>query len=131
MLCCLWAIRRPLLFWAIDEDSAHAFGVPVLRIKVVLMTLLALSIVIAMKLTGVVLATALLALPGAIALKLTSRIRPCIAVSLASALAALVLGLYLSVLTNWPAGPSIVAVLVALFAASLPVKYFPRAISQT
>jgi zinc transport system permease protein len=126
MLGVLWWVRRPLMFWAIDEESAVAFGVPVLRIKLIVMTSLALTIVIAMKLTGVILATALLALPGAIALRLCSRMWTSATVAVASALVALLGGLVLSIQTDWPAGPSVVAVLVLLFVAASLGGMLPR-----
>lgn len=122
MFSLLWWVRRPLLFWAIDEDSALAFGVNVRKMKLVLMTVLACTIVIAMKLTGVILATALLALPGAIALGVCSRLSTSIIIAVVTSLAALLLGVLLSITTDWPTGPSIVAILVAIFICTSIVR---------
>ncbi len=119
LLAVAWYIRRPLLFWAVDEESARAFGVATLRIKLTFLVLLALAIVVAMKLTGVILATALLALPGAIGLRVCRAWWPAVGVSVASSCVALVAGLALSIQSDWPAGPSIVAVLIALFLAAI------------
>jgi ABC-type Mn2+/Zn2+ transport system permease subunit len=89
--------------------------------KYLLIVLLTLAIVTAMKLAGVVLATALLVLPGAAALKVSDRIGAVMIASAVAALAGIMLGLALS-LTGWgahlPPGACIVAVLVLLFAAA-------------
>lgn len=112
-----WLARRPMLFWVFDEDSAPAFGVRVLSMRTLLMVLLAVAIVIAMKLAGVVLATALLVLPGAIALRLSSRLWVAVALSVLTGVLGLVGGLLASIQFDWPTGPCVVAVLTALFAA--------------
>lgn len=118
ILVALWAARRPLLFWAFDEPAAEAFGVRGSRVRLLLMVLLTLAIVASMKLAGVVLATALLVLPGAAALHLSDRLRPVLALSLALGLLGVLGGLVLSFESNWPTGPSIVAVLTGLYAAA-------------
>jgi zinc transport system permease protein len=111
-----FVMRRPLLFWAFDDNAARAFGVPTGWMKSSLMVLLALVVVTAMKIAGVVLASALLVLPGAIALKLSERLAPVLALSVSSALLGLLGGLLLSVDRNWQPGPCVVLTLIALFA---------------
>lgn len=110
-----WVFRRPMLFWALDEESSRAFGVPAKAMKIALMVLLSLAVVVAMKLAGVVLATALLVLPGATALKLTSRMWPVVGISVGSGVAGLVGGMALSILLNWQPGPGVVVVMTGLF----------------
>lgn len=110
--------RRPLLFHVFDEDSAVAFGVASARMRALLMVLLAVAVVTAMKLAGVVLATALLVLPGAIALRLSRRLGVVTAISVGTGLIGLVGGLALSAELNWQPGPSVVLVLVGLFAGA-------------
>ncbi len=121
VLAALWWVRRPLLFWVFDEDSAPAFGVPGAAMRTTLMVLLSVAIVVAMKLAGVVLATALLVLPGAVALRLTDRLWPSVILSVIASIAGLFGGLWLSVALDWPTGPCIVGVLTALFAAAAGV----------
>lgn len=114
----LWWWRRPLAFWSFDEGAAEAFGVHGAWVRVVLMTLLALATVTAMRLAGVVLASALLILPGAAALKLSVRSRAVLVLAMIIAMVGVVGGLVLSFefSRTWPPGPSIVGVLSALFA---------------
>ncbi len=115
-------LRRPLAFWALDEETARAFGVPTPALRTVLMLVLALAVVTCMKTTGVILATALLVLPGAIALRLSRRLGVVWTLSLTAGLAGLVGGIELSLQRNWPPGPCIVAVLAVLFAAAMSVS---------
>jgi len=128
VIAALWWVRRPMLFWAFDEPVAPAFGVPAGALRTTLVVLLALAIVTATKLAGVVLATAVLVLPGAIALRLTDRLGACLGLSVAAALAGLLGGLVLSFEANLPPGPSIVVVFVGLYAgARLAGSLVPRA----
>lgn len=119
VLLTAWLVRRPLLFWALDEDAARAFGVPTPLVRTVLMVLLSLAVVVAMKLAGVVLATALLVLPGATALRLSRRLGPVVILSTVLGVVGLLGGLLLSLELDWQPGPSVVAVMTALFAGSL------------
>ncbi len=118
ILIAIWAARRPLLFWAFDEPAAEAFGVQCGRMRLLLMVLLTLAIVASMQLAGVVLATALLVLPGAAALHLSDRLRPVMVLALTAGVLGVLGGLVLSFEAGWPTGPSIVTVLVALYAVA-------------
>jgi ABC-type Mn2+/Zn2+ transport system permease subunit len=114
----IWATRRRMLFWAFDEAAAPAFGVPAAAMKYLLITLLAVAIVTAMKLAGVVLATALLVLPGAVALRLSDRYHRVVLLAAGAALVGVMGGLVLSFESDLPPGACIVAVLVVLFGAA-------------
>lgn len=118
VLAVLWWERRRLIFWAFDESTAPAFGVPPRSPRVVLMVLLCLSIVTAMKLAGVVLATAVLVLPGATALALSGTLARVFAISVAASLVSLVIGLVASMELDWPPGASIVGAMTLLYALS-------------
>ncbi|GJQ29286.1 MAG: ABC transporter [Phycisphaerae bacterium] len=124
----LWGTRRQLLFWAFDPEVARVAGVRDRVMNAVLMTLLALAIVTAMKLAGVVLATAMLVLPGATALRWSDRLWPAVLLALGASLAGVVAGVVLSFETDWPTGPCIVAVLGAMYATThiLRPRHAPR-----
>jgi zinc transport system permease protein len=119
VLATLVWLRRPMAFWALDEETAKAFGVPTAALRTGLMLVLALVVVTSMKTTGVILATALLVLPGAIALRLSRRLGAVWGLSLTAGLLGLIGGIELSLQRNWPPGPCIVAVLAVLFAAAV------------
>ncbi len=115
VLGALWWWRRAVLFWAFDEETARAFGVPTRAVKSLVMVLLAVAVVTAMKLAGVVLATALLVLPGATALRLTDRLRPTIVIAIAVGASGILGGLGTSLLFDLQPGPCMVLVMTGLF----------------
>lgn len=113
-----WWFRRPLIFWAFDEPSAPAFGVRSAFMRNLLLILLCLAIVTAMKVSGVVLATAMLVLPAASALAISDRLWRVVAIAQVVGLAGVLAGIVASIGLDWPPGPSIVMVLTALFVLS-------------
>lgn len=114
----LWLTRRRLVFWAFDPDVARAMGVRDRAMSTMLMTLLALAIVTAMKLAGVVLATAMLVLPGAVALRLSDRLWRVVPLAVIVGVVGVAGGVVASFEADWPTGPCIVGVLVVLYALS-------------
>lgn len=111
-------LRHPVMFWTVDEPAAPAFGVPVDRLRFIVMLLLTLAVVVSMKLAGVVLSTALLVLPGATALLISSRWNIAMLLSWVIGLCSVMGGLVLSFELDWPPGPSIVVLLSIFFAAA-------------
>ncbi len=114
----MFLLRRPMLFWAFDEEACEAFGTPGPRMKLVLLLLLALAVVVTVKLAGIVLATALFVLPGAIALRVSDRLASVMAMSVLAGVLGVAGGLVLSFELNRQGGPMIVLVLIALYALS-------------
>lgn len=126
----LWLVRRPLLFWAFDETAARAFGVLTKVMRTLLMVLLALAVVVAMKLAGVVLATALLVLPGAAALRMSRRLWPVVLLSIGLGALGLVSGLAISISLDWQPGPCVVSAMLVEFVLASAVGTFTRRSDQ-
>lgn len=126
ILAALLLARRPLLFWSFDPPAAQAFGVGATRMNLLLLCLLALAIVTAMKLAGVVLATALLVLPGAVALALSTRLAAVLLLAALSAILGVVLGLFVSFEFDLLPGPSIVLALTLQYAATPLLRARPH-----
>lgn len=124
VLATLWWWRRPMLFWAFDESASEAFGVRAGAAKRVLLVVLALTVVLVMKLAGVVLATALLVLPGAIALRMSDRLRTVGVIAVIAGVVGVVGGLVVSFELDWQTGPSIVLALAGLY---VPARVLGRA----
>ncbi len=108
-------IWRPLLAITVHEELAQVEGVPVTRIRLALMLLIALVIAVAMKVVGILLVTSLLIIPAATArsfarnpeqMAVLAAIIGCIAVSG---------GLFASLEWDLPAGPAIVVSAALLF----------------
>lgn len=116
-----WWTRRMVIFWAFDEMGARAFGARTGMARTVLLVMLAVTIVVSMKLAGVILATALTVLPGAAALKLSHRLGVVVAWSVAIAVVGVGGGMVLSFESDVPPGPAVVAVLIVAYAAAHPL----------
>ncbi|MDP8254185.1 MAG: metal ABC transporter permease [Candidatus Alcyoniella australis] len=108
---------KELLFYTFDEEMAQVAGLPTAGLHYLLLTLLALTIVGAMKVVGVVLVSAFLVIPGAVARDLTDKMSVMIIWSVVVGLLSTMLGLYLSYRLELPSGALIVLLQVAVFFA--------------
>lgn len=131
VLALLWVKRHAVLFWMFDESAAPAFGVPIGRVRMLVMALLSLMVVVTMKLAGVVLVTAVLVLPGALALQLTDRLRPTIVLSIVAAVIASVIGIVTAFELDLQPGPTIVLALGLMYLCTwLPRRLRERALAK-
>lgn len=131
ILALLAWFRRPLLFHTFDSAAARAWGINGKRLDYLLMLVLALATVTAMKLAGVVLATALLVLPGATALRLSRRAWSVLWLAHAAGIVGVVAGIIVSFEADIPTGPSIVCTLTVLFASAATAAAFESRARRT
>jgi ABC-type Mn2+/Zn2+ transport system permease subunit len=111
-----------LIFWAFDEPVADAFGINSKRLTNVFMVMLALAVVMAMQVAGVVLAAAMLVLPGAAALNLSAKLRSVFIFSLVISLVGAGIGLLIGIQGEYPIGPMVVLVQSVIYLLSLGIK---------
>jgi zinc/manganese transport system permease protein len=118
----LAVLARPLVFASVDPDVAEARGVPVRRLGIAFVVLLALTITMAVQVVGTLLLFALVVTPAATALRLTARPARVAGLAVAIALAAVWGGLVLSAMVDLPPSFFIVAlaVLAWLVVLTLP-----------
>jgi zinc/manganese transport system permease protein len=96
ILSALAVLYRPLLFSSLDEELAEAKGVPMVLLSVVFMMIVAVAVSISIQFTGVLLIFSLMVTPAASAQYLASTPRQTIVFSVAIALAATWLGLFVA-----------------------------------
>lgn len=118
----LAAIWRPLLSMTAHEELAKADGVPVMRVRLAFLLLMAITVAIAMKVVGVLLITALLVIPPAAARNFARSPEQMALVASAIGAVAVLTGLYASLMIDLPAGPAIVTAAILLFAGSLAFR---------
>jgi manganese/iron transport system permease protein len=111
----LLARWRDLLLHAFDPQGARAIGLPVRWLHYGLLCGLSLTVVGALKATGVVLTVALLIAPGAIAFLLTDRFGRMLGLAAAIAVLASLAGVYLSFFLDSAPAPTIGLLLTATF----------------
>ena len=105
------------VFTTYDSAVAEASGVPVRFLEYLLPLLVALTTVAALKTVGNVMVMSLLVVPAVTGSLLARRLATMMFATVGVALAAIVIGLYLSFHLNLPTGPAIVVVSVAILIA--------------
>lgn len=112
LLSVLW---RGLLMSTIHEELARVEGMPVERLRLLLMLMFALVIAVAMKMVGVLLITALLIIPAATARRLANTPEQMAALAVVFGFIAVAGGLSMSWYLDTPAGPSVVVTAFTTF----------------
>lgn len=114
-------LGRHLFAVANDEEYARASGMPVLPLNLLLAVLTATTVVVSMRVVGLLLISALMVVPVATAQLVARSFRAAMVLSLAIGLGCAVVGVSASYYTNTPSGGSIVLTAIALFAATAAV----------
>jgi zinc transport system permease protein len=109
---------KELVFFAFDSEGATVFGVPAAAIHYGLLIALAVTVMVALRLLGVILASAFLVLPATVALLWSRRMGPVLAISAGTAVGSLVCGLALAMWLDFSVGPMVVLTLVAVLGMS-------------
>jgi zinc transport system permease protein len=111
-------LYKDLFAVTFDEESARVQGVPVGALNLLLTVLVAITVVVAMRVVGVLLTSALIVIPAVTALRLARGFRAALVLAVGLALVAVVGGMAAAYYLNLPAGGAIVLGALALFAAT-------------
>lgn len=111
-----------LLSLTFDEDTARVSGIRTGLINNVLVLLVALTVVLAMKVVGIMLISALLILPPVTALQMARGFKATLVISCLCGIFSVIAGITLSFIINLPAGATTVVVNFILFAVSFGIK---------
>jgi len=96
------------MYMTFDRESAKASGIKVERLDSLLTVLTAVTIVLGMKVVGILLVSALIVIPAAAGLQIASSFKQAIFISTCISITSVVLGLILAFLLDLPASGSIV-----------------------
>ncbi|MDK2973774.1 MAG: zinc transport system permease protein [Methanofollis sp.] len=105
-----------------DEEYARVMNLPVERISLLLLVLVALTVVMLIQVVGIILVIALLTIPAAIAREFTSRLGRMMVLAVALGMAFTMSGIVLSYLLNVPSGATIILVSAAVYGAVMVVR---------
>src|SRR6056297_1009150 len=114
---------RIILYISFDESYAHVFGIPVGLMKSLLISLVALTIVVNIKVVGIILLISLLTVPQSIANHFTQVFSRMIIYSVIISLVGVISGLIFSYSQDVPSGASIIFALIILFGLTKAVFY--------
>ncbi len=107
-----------------DEDFSKVVGVPTKAMYLLLLCLISLSVVVLIRVVGVIMVIALLTIPAAISRQFTHDIKKLMLLSIFTGIVLTVSGLWISYTLDLASGATIVLVLGAAFLFSLLLKRF-------
>jgi zinc transport system permease protein len=109
-----------------DEQFARVTGIKTQRINVALIFLTAITVVLAVKVVGILLVSAMLILPASTALQMAKGFKAAMITAAGIAVFSVLLGITVSFYADLPAGATVVLVNFLLFALSFPLKKLVR-----
>lgn len=115
---------RKILYIAFDEEFARAAGLPVALFNYLIMTLIALTVVLNIRVVGIILILSLLTIPQAAANLFTKDFKRLLILSSVFAFIGTITGLFLSYFLDIPSGAAIIFTLVLMFGSLRIVKSF-------
>ena len=115
--------KRTLVYVAFDRDFAFTQHVPVRLIEYMMMMFIAITIVLSIRLIGIMLLMSILTIPQMTANLFTSNYYKMTVMSCLLGLAGCIAGLFLSYYFNIPSGAFIILVLIALFLIAKMIRH--------
>lgn len=114
---------KPILYLAFDSEFAKTQQIPVKTFSYILKGFIAITIVLSIRMVGIILLISMLTIPPTIANLFTKRFSSIIYISAVVGFIGAIGGLLISYNINVPSGATIIMVLVTIFAAAKLVKY--------
>ncbi|WGE36157.1 metal ABC transporter permease [Actinobacillus genomosp. 1] len=118
--------RKDFLLYCFDSSHAKVIGLPVKLLHYGLLALLALTIISAMQVVGVILVVAMLIAPGITAYQLSNRFDYMLAIAMTIAMSSSALGTILSYHIDAATGPTIILIQSIVFVIVLISKHFQK-----
>ena len=118
--------RKDFLLYCFDSSHAKVIGLPVKRLHYGLLALLALTIISAMQVVGVILVVAMLIAPGITAYQLSNRFDYMLAIAMTIAISSSALGTILSYHIDAATGPTIILIQSIVFIIVLISNHFQK-----
>lgn len=115
LVALLGLMYRVVIYTALDRDYAATQRINVRVVNIMMLTVVSLSIVLNIKVVGIVLLVSLLTLPAVTANMLTGSYKRITMLATGMAILATLMGLYVSYIINVPAGAGSVVILAATF----------------
>lgn len=107
-----------------DEEYARITGIQTERLHLILTSLTAVTVVLAVKVVGIMLVSALLILPAVTALQIAKGFKAAMLSAISVSVISVLVGITTSFFLDLPAGATIVMINVMIFAVTLAVKKY-------
>jgi zinc transport system permease protein len=113
-------LYKEFLAMSFDEEFSAVVGIPTQRLYLLLLCLVGLSVVVLIRVVGIILVIALLTMPAAISRHFTYDIKGLMLFSTGTGIVGTIIGLLISFFLDLPSGPTIILILgIALLFSSL------------
>jgi len=112
---------------AFDEEYARVVGLNTVRTNQILVILTTFTVILGIKVVGIMLVSSLIIFPAVTALQLSKKFKTVIIFSIISAFLSVIAGIMLAYLFNLPAGAAIVIVNFVFFLSSYALKAVTKA----
>lgn len=113
---------KEFFYIAFNEEAARVSGIPVRALNILFTLLTACAVVVAARIVGILLVSALLVIPASASLRLVGSFTQALALSAALACVAVVVGLYVSAVSDVATGGAIALTSIALFALAMMAR---------
>jgi len=121
-LAILAIFYKELFYLTFDEESARVSGIPTESLNTVLVIITAVSVVISMRIVGMLLVSSFIVIPASISLLFCKSFKGAIASSIIVGVLSVLIGLFSAYYLDLAAGGSIVLTLVFAFCIALAYK---------
>jgi zinc transport system permease protein len=122
ILISVWLLYKEFFYMAFDEEGAELAGIPVAALNMYFTALTAMTIVVSMRVVGMMLVSSLMVVPVACSLLISKSFKNTIFLSVVFALVSVIIGLFTSYWFDLAPGGSIVLTSVFMLLGVLTVK---------
>ncbi|HZS73594.1 MAG TPA: metal ABC transporter permease [Candidatus Nitrosotalea sp.] len=123
IIAVLIILRKPLLHFTFDEDQAKVNGIAVEKLNYLFIALAAVTVIITMRVVGILLITALIVLPNITSMMMGKGFKKTMIISISLSVTATVSGIIISYPLNLAPSGTIVMLMVAMYVGTLIAKY--------
>ncbi len=124
VLIFFWTFHKSIMFIAFDPEYAQTHNIPVHQLSIITSALVALTIVLSIKVAGIILVISLLTVPQAIVNMFTYNYKNIMLYSVVLSFVGILTGLIVSFKVDIPSGATIIFALLVLFLLSRIIKFF-------
>ena len=122
ILVSVWLLYKEFFYMSFDEEGAELAGIPVSALNMYFTALTAMTIVVSMRVVGMLMVSSLMVVPVACSLLISKSFKNTIFLSVVFALISVIVGLFTSYYFDLAPGGSIVLTSVFILLAVLAVK---------
>ncbi|MGI0048281.1 MAG: metal ABC transporter permease [Nitrososphaera sp.] len=116
-------LYRQFMYVTFDEEQAKVSGLSISQLSYLFAVLASVSVIVSMRLVGILLVSSLIVIPNVTALLLGKGFKKTALISVGISVFSVVTGIAVSYAANFPPSATIVIVLIAVFLTTLAARY--------